>query len=283
MKILVTGAGGQVGTALVERASAARLDLVALDRRALDITDAAAVARVLREIRPGVVINAAAYTAVDRAETEVEAAFAINALGPENLARAAKEMDIPLLHISTDFVFDGAKAGAYVETDAVAPLNVYGQSKAEGEARIAAAMEKYIILRTAWVFGGAQNFVNTMLRLGESRDELSIVDDQRGGPTPSLDIAAALLQMAERVAAPGFRDFGIYHYAGAPAVTWFGFARAIFAGRKAPKLTPIPSEAYPVPAVRPKNSVLDCRKIKRVFDIDQPDWQAALSKLLAER
>ncbi|MAL78040.1 MAG: dTDP-4-dehydrorhamnose reductase [Sneathiella sp.] len=283
MKILVTGAGGQVGTALQARAPAHGLDIIALDRQALDITDASAVAAAVRDNRPDLVINAAAYTAVDKAEAETEKAFAINADGAEYLAQAAKAAAIPLLHISTDFVFDGRKTGAYVETDAIAPLNVYGASKAAGEARIAATLEKHIILRTAWVFGGVQNFVNTMLRLGETHKELSIVDDQRGGPTASHDIADTLLRIAKQVQAPGFDDFGLYHYCGAPAVTWFGFAEAIFRGRETPKLTPIPTESYPVPATRPKNSVLDCSRIKRVFDIDQPDWQAALSRILDQQ
>lgn len=280
MKILVTGAGGQVGTALRERGAIDGIEILAFDRAALDITDAAATLAAVEGHSPEAVINAAAYTAVDKAEGDIERAFAINATGAENLAKACDAAGIPFLHISTDFVFDGSKSGPYVETDAVGPLNVYGRSKAEGEARIAAVMDRHIILRTAWVFGGAQNFVNTMLRLGAEREELSIVDDQRGGPTASFDIAATLLHIARAVREPGFNDFGIYHYSGAPSVTWYGFACAIFKGRSRPRLKPIRSEEYPAPAARPKNSVLDCTKIKRVFDIDQPDWQAALSRII---
>lgn len=283
MRILVTGSAGQVGTALQELAPAHGVEVIALDYQELDITDCPAVAETVRDSRPDVVINAAAYTAVDKAESEVDKAMAINADGAEYLAKACAAADIPFLHISTDFVFDGRKSGAYVETDALAPLNVYGRSKAEGEARVAAIAKKYIILRTAWVFGGEQNFVNTMLRLGQSHKELNIVDDQKGGPTASRDIARALLRIAREVQAPGFDDYGLYHYCGAPAVTWFGFAEAIFKGRETPKLNPIPTEAYPVPAVRPKNSVLDCSRIKRVFNIDPSDWQTALSEILARQ
>lgn len=283
MKILVTGAGGQVGQALQNLAPSHEINIIALDRQALDITDQSAVREQLRNLSPDAVINSAAYTAVDKAEEDIDASFAINAEGAENLALACADADIPFLHISTDFVFDGKKNGAYLEDDAVAPLSVYGKSKADGEVRIAAASTKYIILRTAWVFGGAQNFVTTMLRLAQSHKELNIVDDQTGGPTAANDIAASLLKIAKQTHKAGFQSWGIYHYCGAPAVTWFGFAKAIFAhSAVAPVLNPIPTEAYPVPAERPKNSMLDCAKIKRVFGIDQPDWQKALSDILGK-
>ncbi|PHQ72274.1 MAG: dTDP-4-dehydrorhamnose reductase [Sneathiella sp.] len=280
MKILVTGAGGQVGGSLIDHGAQNNCEVVGLDRAALDISDLSAVQAVLNDQQPDIVINAAAYTAVDRAEAESERALAINATGPENLALVCKKLDIPLLHISTDFVFDGDKQGAYVETDSVAPLSVYGVSKAKGETNIAAVGGKHIILRTAWVFGGEQNFVTTMLRLGASRTELNIVDDQIGGPTSCEDIAQCLLTIATRVVDGDFSEWGIYHYCGAPSVSWFGFASAIFAGKEAPKLNPIPTKDYPTPAVRPKNSVLDCTKIKQIFNIDQPDWRSALSSFL---
>lgn len=283
MKILVTGAGGQVGQALQNLASSHEINVIALDRQALDITDQSAVREQVRNLSPDAVINSAAYTAVDKAEEDVDAAFAINAEGAENLALACADADIPFLHISTDFVFDGKKDGAYLEDDAVAPLSVYGKSKGDGEARVAAASTKYIILRTAWVFGGAQNFVTTMLRLAQTHKELNIVDDQTGGPTAANDIAASLLKIAKHTHKAGFQSWGVYHYCGAPAVTWFGFAKAIFAHSSVvPALNPIPTEDYPVPAERPKNSVLDCTKIKQVFGIDQPDWQKALSDILGK-
>lgn len=281
MKLLVTGAGGQVGASVRLMGPLKGHEIIPLDRQTLDITNKADVSAALSNYSPDAVINAAAYTAVDKAESEPERALAINATGPENLALACAELAIPFLHISTDFVFDGKKAGPYRETDPLGPLSVYGSSKAEGEARVAAIGGKFLILRTAWVFGGEQNFVATMLRLGETLDELKIVDDQRGGPTASADIATTLLQMAERATSPGFADWGIYHYSGAPSLSWYGFAQAIFAGRDTPVLYPIPTEEYPTPAARPKNSVLDCSRIKQVFDIDQPDWRTALSRLLA--
>ncbi|MCF8468332.1 MAG: dTDP-4-dehydrorhamnose reductase [Sneathiella sp.] len=280
MRILITGAGGQVGTALAQRAPARGHDVIALNHGALDICDKQAVEAALALHHPDLVINAAAYTAVDRAEEEAERAFTINADGAEHLARGCASADIPFLHISTDFVFDGEKPDPYVEEDPVAPLNVYGKSKVEGEARIIAVGHKYLILRTAWVFGGAQSFVATMLHLAKSHKELNIIDDQIGGPTASGDIAGSLLLMAEAALEVDFSDWGIYHYCGAPAVTWYGFAKAIFAGKETPVLHPIPTEGYPLPARRPKNSRLDCSKIKRVFGIDQPDWQQALSEHL---
>jgi len=280
MKILVTGAGGQVGNALTDLGPEQGHEIAALDRANLDIIECKKVLAAVTECMPDVVINAAAYTAVDRAEAASETAFAINGKGPENLALACEALKIPLLHISTDFVFDGQKSGAYVETDEIAPLSVYGASKADGEKRILAIGGKNIILRTAWVFGGEQNFVTTMLRLGASRDELSIVDDQMGGPTSCDDIAGTLLTIAEKVVAPEFDDWGIYHYCGAPSVSWYEFAAAIFEGQNSPILHPIPTSDYPTPATRPKNSVLDCTKITQVFGIDQPDWRPALSKVL---
>ena len=283
MRVLITGAGGQVGQALQSLAPSYGAEIIALDRQSLDIIDLATVQSVIKDAAPDVLINAAAYTAVDKAEEEVEAAFATNAMGAENLAIACASADIPFLHISTDFVFDGKKLGAYLEDDAIVPLSIYGKSKAEGEARIAAAAHKYITLRTAWVFGGEQNFVNTMLRLAKNHQDLKIVDDQRGGPTAAVDIANCLFRIAKKVIQPGFDNWGVYHYCGTPAVTWFGFAQAILAGRENLTLHPIPTEGYPVPAERPKNSVLDCSKIKRVFDIDQPEWQQALSDILAKQ
>ncbi|MEP4189836.1 MAG: dTDP-4-dehydrorhamnose reductase, partial [Sneathiella sp.] len=222
------------------------------------------------------VINAAAYTAVDRAEEERDAAYAVNRDAPAVLASLCAAKDIPFLHISTDFVFNGQKELAYLETDACHPLGVYGQSKWEGELKVAKACEKYLILRTAWVFGGEQNFVNTMKRLAETRDELSVVDDQRGCPTAAQDIARCLLEMVKTAVKADFQEWGIYHYAGMPSVSWYEFATEILNSDPTTTVNPILTSGYPTPAARPANSVLDCDKIKSVFGIAQPDWRKRL-------
>ncbi|TNE34770.1 MAG: dTDP-4-dehydrorhamnose reductase [Alphaproteobacteria bacterium] len=283
MKILVTGAKGQVGAALVRQGKDRGHEMIAMDRQSLDITDREANHAAIHCDTPDLVINAAAYTAVDKAEEDEASALAINGAGAENLAHICHEIDIPFLHISTDFVFDGTKEGAYVETDPVAPLSAYGRSKAVGEEMITAIGGRHIILRTAWVFGGAQNFVSTILRLADERDELNIIDDQTGGPTPAGAIAETLLTIAEQVTEEGFDDWGLYHYCGKPSVTWYGFTKAILEGRDKPRVNPIPTEDYPTPAERPKNSVLDCSRIRDVFGIEQPDWQAALKDILKVR
>ncbi|MBL4906553.1 MAG: dTDP-4-dehydrorhamnose reductase, partial [Sneathiella sp.] len=227
---------------------------------------------------PDVVINAAAYTAVDKAEEEQDTAYAVNRDGPEILAAACSITDIPFLHISTDFVFDGNKKEPYSEKDKCNPLSIYGKSKWEGEKALIAKCTKHIILRTAWVFGGDQNFVKTMRRLAETRDVLSVVNDQRGGPTAALDIAASLIRIAKAVVSSNFSDWGIYHYCGNPSVSWYEFACEILKNKPSVTVKPIPTSSYPTPAMRPANSVLACEKIRTVFGISQPDWTAALSQ-----
>ncbi|MBE7637997.1 dTDP-4-dehydrorhamnose reductase [Sneathiella sp. P13V-1] len=278
MKILVTGANGQVGQALATLIQEEGLDAYLASREQLDITDYKSVSECVKSVIPDVIINAAAYTAVDRAEEEIELAYAINRDGSENLAKIADEMDCPLLHISTDFVFDGGKAGAYLETDATGPLSIYGKSKLEGEQRISASHAKHIILRTAWVFGGPMSFVKTMKRLAEDRTELSVVEDQFGGPTPAKAIAESLLKIAKIVTEENFSDWGVYHYCGKPRVSWYQFASEILKSKTDVTVKPIPTSGYPTPAKRPANSVLDCSKIKNIFGIDQPDWKAALKQ-----
>ncbi len=278
------GAGGQVGRALCRRHHPGA-EIIGLTRADLDITDLAAI-RAAFAARPiAAVINAAAYTAVDRAESEAAAAFAINRDGPRNLAIAAAERGIPLLHISTDYVFDGTGDRAWREDDSTGPTGLYGASKLAGEAALRALHPQHIILRTAWVYGPHDgNFVATMLRLAAARPELRVVDDQTGGPTEAGAIADALLTIIGQL---GPEDaWGTYHFSGAPSVTWCGFAREIIA-RAAPRLpqvplvTPIRTAEYPTPARRPANSVLDCRKIKARFGIDQPDWLASLGAIVA--
>jgi len=289
MSILVCGANGQVGWEVVRQGRAAGLDVLALARQELDIADADAVRRCFVQIAPRVVINCAAYTAVDRAEKEIEQAFAANRQGPANLAAACRRAAIPLLHLSTDYVFDGSKASPYKEDDPVAPLGVYGQSKWEGEEAVRNTLAHHIILRVSWVFGvHGHNFVKTMLRLGSERDELRVVNDQKGCPTAAADIAATLLRLATAVAGKEAVAWGTYHYCGVPATTWYEFAKQIFAtaehimNRPSPRLIPIPTSEYPTPAKRPANSVLDCGKLESRFGIRAAEWSAALQSMIAE-
>lgn len=290
MKILVTGANGQVGHCLQQELANSHWECVALTRAELDISDAQAVEKAVQHIQPAVIINAAAYTAVDKAEQERELAFAINRDGPANLARAAQHINAAILHISTDYVFAGDAEGIYSEDSPTAPQGVYGQSKLEGEQAVIAANDKHIILRTAWVFGEhGNNFVKTMIRLGSSRDTLGIVADQEGGPTYAGDIAKALIAIAQQYANKETVAWGIYHYAGLPHISWFGFAKHIFAEveqanlykKAAPQLNAITTADYPTPAKRPANSKLDCSKIEKTFGIAASNWQLALKNINA--
>jgi dTDP-4-dehydrorhamnose reductase len=279
---LIFGADGQVGHAL--RALIPH-ESVGVDIKDCDIRDEQAVAALVAKIRPTAIVNCAAYTAVDRAEADREMAFAVNATGPGNIARAAASLNVPVLHISTDYVYAGTGHDHHQETDPIAPKNVYGASKAAGDDAVARANPRHIILRVSWVFSAiGNNFVKTMLRLGRERPELSIVDDQIGGPTEARDIAETLLTIARRCVEPGFAAWGLYHYAGAPAVSWRQFAQAIFETSRGstPALKPIPTSAYPLPASRPLNSRLDCGKLHRTFGIAQPDWRVALARVVAE-
>ena len=287
---MITGANGQVGFCLTQQAQANGWDVLAIDRDKLDITEPQAVNALVKEYQPDVIINAAAYTAVDKAETEIDASYAINRDGPHYLAQAAASVGAAILHISTDYVFAGDKEGAYTEDDPVAPQGIYGASKLAGEQVVTAANAKHIILRTAWVFGEhGNNFVKTMLRLGSQRDQLGIVADQFGGPTYAGDVAAALLVMAEKaVATPATVSWGIYHFAGEPHVNWHQFAQAIFDKAvehklltKVPQLNALTTANYPTPAKRPANSRLDCRKIFTKFGIQPSDWHKALENIAA--
>lgn len=281
--VLVFGGAGQVGRALTE---AATLDwpVIGLGHGEADITDPGAVEQAIRDHRPSFVINAAAYTAVDKAESEREVCFRVNRDGAGVIARAAAAADVPLLHLSTDYVFDGGKAGPWHEEDSPAPLGVYGASKAAGEDAVRENHPKHVILRTSWVFGAhGANFVKTMLRLAETRSELRIVADQHGKPTDAADIARALLAVAARMKAkPPQRPFGTFHFAGKRATTWFGFAQSIFAeagrrGLRVPELAPITTADYPTPARRPGNSVLDCAKIESVYGVIPRPWAEGLA------
>lgn len=283
MKVLVFGQSGQLALALRDQAMAAGHLATCLGRETLSIANGAAVIDAVRAHAPDLIVNAAAYTAVDKAESEPDAAFAVNRDGTRNIAAAAQAADIPFIHVSTDYVFDGSGDRAWREDDATAPLGVYGASKLAGEQAIAdLAPARNAILRTSWVFSpyGA-NFVRTMLRLGADRPELRVVADQRGRPTAAHDIADAILLMAPFVADGTAR--GIHHFGGAEPTTWHAFAQAVFAsaarhGRPVPIVHPIATAEYPTPARRPANSVLDCRRYLALPGAALPDWRLALDR-----
>lgn len=289
MKIAVTGKSGQVVTALLERGAAAGHEVIALGRPELDLADPASVLRALEAAAPDVVISAAAYTAVDKAESESELAHAVNGAGAGAVARAAKALGAPLVHVSTDYVFDGALDRPYLETDATGPTGVYGASKLAGEQAVLGAYpEGSAVLRVAWVyspFGG--NFVKTMLRLAGDRDEVSVVADQIGNPTSALDIADGILMVAANLLAsadPGLR--GVFHMTARGQASWADFAGAIFAasaanGGPSASVRPITTAEYPTPAARPANSRLDCGLIERVHGVALPDWRASLETVAA--
>ncbi len=279
--ITIFGAAGQVGRRLSLVATARGIPVRALARAECDIASPGDLARAVRG--SGFAVNCAGYTAVDKAESERDLAHAANALAPGLMAAACAREDVPLLHISTDYVFGSGKDKPWREDDPVAPLNLYGTTKARGEAAVRAALPHHLILRTSWVYDSqGRNFVLTMLRLGKERGELRVVGDQHGGPTSAEDIAGAIVRMIERAASPGFEKWGTYHFSGAPQTTWFEFAAAIFAGRDTPKLTRILAAEYPTPARRPLNSVLDCSKVSAAFGIAQPDWHRSLEKVMTE-
>jgi len=290
MKILLLGANGQVGRELCEVVRGSNnkeIELIDRDRSQLDITQEEQVNQQIAEIQPSIVINAAAYTAVDQAEQETEIAFAVNRAAPAHIAKACAKYDIPLLHISTDYVFDGEKAGAYSEIDTVNPKSVYGQSKWEGEEAIRKHLDRHIILRTSWVFGVyGKNFVYTMLRLAQQREELRVVNDQHGCPTSANSIANALVNIGNQVLNGVVNAWGTYHYCGQPETTWFHFAETIIESSKesfdfkVKRIEPISTSEFPTPAKRPKNSVLNCEKIHGTFDIEQVNWKHDLEKMI---
>jgi len=275
--ILVFGRTGQVATELRRQA-----DVTALGRDQADLAAPETCAAAIRAHAPQGVINAAAYTGVDRAEAEEPLAHTVNAAAPGAMAQACAEVGIPFLHISTDYVFDGSGTRPWQPTDQTAPQNAYGRTKLAGETAVRAAGGVHAILRTSWVFSAhGENFVKTMLRLSETRDALDVVGDQIGGPTPAADIAATLLTMA--AALQEGQGGGTYHYAGTPATSWACFARETFARTgRAVTVTDIPTSAYPTPAQRPLNSRLDCASLTADFGITPPDWQAGLAAVITE-
>lgn len=274
--ILVFGKTGQVAQELQQLES-----VMALSREEADLNDPQACAEAIRHHAPDAVINAAAYTAVDQAEDEEAIATVINGDAPTAMAKACSELGIPFVHISTDYVFEGTGQAPWQPQDQTAPQNAYGRSKLAGETGIADSGGTYAILRTSWVVSAhGANFIKTMLRLSETRDELQIVGDQIGGPTPACDIALACLQIAEQLVQEPSKS-GIYHFSGTPDVLWADFAREVFeeAG-KSVTVTPIPTTDYPTPAQRPLNSRMDCKTTERAFGIERPDWVAGLKTIL---
>jgi dTDP-4-dehydrorhamnose reductase len=293
MRIFVAGRHGQLSLALARALPAAGHELFALDLPDLDLSHRDSVAAAFRALpwRPDLVVNAAAYTAVDRAEEDRDTAFAVNAHGAGWLAEAAAAQGAPFVHISTDYVFDGLKGSPYVEEDAPNPLGVYGASKLEGERAVMAANPRSVILRTAWVCSAdGNNFVRTMLRLArEGREEVRVVADQYGAPTFATDLAAAVVALAPRLpAAPeGDSGFGVFHLTGQPHTSWHGFAEAIFAGIAArgeavPRLAAITTAEYPTKARRPADGRLDCGRIRVRHGIEAADWRESLGRCLDE-
>lgn len=281
--VLVLGAGGQVGRAIGAAPQRTGLRLIGRRHQDVDIADGQAVDDAFRADDPDLVINTAAYTAVDQAESEPEAAFATNHVGAAIVAQRCASIDIPLIHLSTDYVFDGTNPAPYREDDAIAPIGVYGRSKAAGEAAVIECSRRSVILRTSWIFSAqGKNFLTTMLRLGGERDTIRVVADQHGAPTAADDIANAVLAIASALLDGKQNGFGLFHFCGAPPTTWHAFACAIFEeaerhGMPVPTdVVPIATKDYPTPARRPVNSVLDCRKIAETYRIVQPAWHEGL-------
>ena len=290
MRILVLGRTGQLAQCLLRVADSSGAEIIALGRPDLDLTDVESIARAVDRVAPQAVINAAAYTAVDKAETEREQAFKVNANGAGAAAEATAEAGIPLIHVSTDYVFDGTKSVPYVEDDPTGPINVYGESKLAGERLARQGNPRHIIVRTAWVvspFG--TNFCKTMLRLAGERDSLRIVGDQDGSPTYAIDLATALYSMARQMGGAAKDDprWGTYHLTNSGTATWAELAGATLAasvpygGRQVP-VQPIITAEYPTPARRPGNSRLDCNKAEKAFGIALPPWQDAIARCVAE-
>lgn len=287
MRILLTGKNGQLGRCFQDVLTGSYHTLFAYGSTELNIADAQQVADVVHQVKPDIIVNAAAYTSVDKAESDAEQAYLVNATGPELLAKQAAALNIPLIHVTTDYVFDGEAVEPYVPTDQTNPQGIYGASKLAGELNLVAACEKYIILRTAWVFSEyGNNFVKTMVRLAQERDQLNIVADQYGCPTYAGDLAKAILCICEQHEQGKTLAWGIYHYCGDTPTSWHGFARAIFSKAehlgvidKRPQLKAISSDQYPTPAKRPEYSVMSTTSFS-IIGVSPSDWLAALNKSL---
>ena len=275
--ILVFGGNGQLGEELDRSAASSNIALTALPRSEVDIADPGQVKAAISRYKPDVVVNAAAYTNVDQAEDDYETALRANAVGPGVLGGACHAADKPIVHVSTDYVFDGTKSEPYVESDTIAPIGAYGRSKAAGEMAVRAATPKHLIIRTAWVYGEfGKNFLKTVMRLASERDELRIVADQHGNPTSTGEIASAILSIAPRLKSDD-APWGTYHFSGSGVTSWHGFAEWIVAAQahhthRKPTVTPISTRDYPTRAVRPSNSALDCSLFTKMFGITPALW-----------
>jgi dTDP-4-dehydrorhamnose reductase len=288
MRMVVTGRRGQVVRSLVERGAGSQFEVIALGRPELDLDGTqASIISALEAARPDVIVSAAAYTQVDKAESEAQQAFAINAVAPRALGQVAAKLDVPLLHLSTDYVFDGCKLSPYVESDPTGPQGAYGASKLEGEQAVLSEQPNSAVLRTAWVYSPfGSNFVKTMLRLAADREEVGVVADQRGNPTSALDIADGILAVAGNLVEsddPSLR--GIFHMTAAGEASWAEFAQAIFAasaglGGPQARVRQIATVDYPTPAKRPSNSRLDCSKLARLHDVRLPDWRQSVQQVV---
>jgi dTDP-4-dehydrorhamnose reductase len=287
MRIVVTGVSGQVATALSELGASGRAEVILVGRPALDLARPATVQDALKGLRADVIVNAAAYTAVDKAESDAAMAFAVNATGAGAVAQAARDLAVPIVHLSTDYVFDGEKKEAYVEGDPVGPTGVYGASKLAGEQAVANGNPLHVILRTAWVYSATgANFVKTMLRLAHSKAELGVVHDQVGNPTAAPDIAEAIFAISNALTRKGSPErFGVFHLSGQGQASWAEFAEAIFDDAKrrgAPHaaVKPIATSEFPTAARRPANSRLNCDKARRVYGVALPHWRTSLGQCL---
>ena len=283
MKILITGADGQLGRELVKQGQLKGFSVQAPSEDDMDITDLEKIDRCMAFHQPEVVINAAAYTQVDKAESETALAFAVNTTGSANLARMCAKNKIPLVHISTDYVFDGQKGTSYLETDTISPVGVYGRSKAEGEIEIRSHLKEHIILRTSWLYGiHGHNFVKTMLKLATTKPKIRVVADQYGSPTSAADLAQAILTISDRLQLNNDVDWGTYHYCGQGVISWHHFAEKIvdfarlYGQVKTARVEPIATSDYPTTVVRPVFSALDCSRITRKFGITPIPWQKSL-------
>ena len=289
MNILITGAKGQLGTELLRQSPDRGFSAFPVDLPEVDITSSDPVRAAIHDAGASLVINCAAYTQVDMAESQDMLAYKVNSLGPAILAHVCSEAKIPLIHISTDFVFDGRQRTPYRETDPVSPISVYGKSKAAGDAVVEKILNRHIILRTAWLYAlHGQNFVRTILRLGAERDTVKVVSDQLGCPTCAVDLAETLLTLAEAIQTQGEIAWGTYHYCGKGVISWHEFAQAIldiakpYISLKTSQVDPITTDQYPTPAKRPAYSVLNCEKIQNEFGIYPKPWRESLEKMICQ-